>query len=158
MPFTYEFERPAITVEIVCFCRFLEELKVLMIRRGKEPYKGKLAVPGGHLERDEDVFRAAQRELHEETNLDVEERDLNLVTVLSGPNRDPRGWYVGCLFVCEVLPHDAMKAKAGDDAAAVEWIRASGLGWLQNLHKMRGEIAFDHIQSIILALESFYGY
>ena len=49
----------------------LKDGKCLLIRRTKEPYKDYWSIPGGKLERGEDVQRAIERELKEETGLGV---------------------------------------------------------------------------------------
>ena len=49
MTFTYDYPRPALSVDCVVFGLDLEEddLKVLLIRRGQEPFEGRWALPGG---------------------------------------------------------------------------------------------------------------
>ena len=46
MAFTYEHPRPALTVDCVVFGFDDAELKVLLIQRGLEPFKGRWALPG----------------------------------------------------------------------------------------------------------------
>ncbi len=46
-----------------------EENKILMCKREKEPYKGKLNLVGGKVEQNEDELHAAYRELQEETGI-----------------------------------------------------------------------------------------
>ena len=53
--------------------------RVLLIRRGSEPLKGEWSIPGGMLELGEELTAAAQRELREETGLDVEPLECILV-------------------------------------------------------------------------------
>ena len=47
MAFTYEYARPALTVDAAVFGLDDEDLKVLLVRRDLEPFKGKWALPGG---------------------------------------------------------------------------------------------------------------
>ena len=95
----------------------LYEGKIVLIRRGHEPFKGMLAIPGGFVEKDETVEQAVLRETKEETGLDAEIK--HLVGVYSNPHRDPRGPTVS---VCYVLKATGGKLKASSDAAAVELV------------------------------------
>ena len=49
----------------------LKDLSVLLIRREKDPFKGRWTFPGGHQEPDETHSQATVREVLEETGLDV---------------------------------------------------------------------------------------
>jgi 8-oxo-dGTP diphosphatase len=103
--------------------------RVLLIRRGHPPYKGRFALPGGFVELDETVEEACRRELMEETGVKVGR--LELIGVYSGPKRDPRGPTCAVAFLARVA---RATPKAGDDAAAAEWVeRWSDL-----------DLAFDH--------------
>ena len=73
MAYTYEYPRPSLTVDCVIFGWAHPELKVMLIRRGGEPFKGDWALPGGFVDMDESLERAAIRELKEETGLDLDE-------------------------------------------------------------------------------------
>lgn len=103
--------------------------RVLLIRRGNPPFKGAYALPGGFVDVGETVEDACRRELMEETG--VKAGRLTLVGVYSDPKRDPRGHTVATVFLTRVR---SANAKAGDDAAAVEWVER----W-QSL-----QLAFDH--------------
>ena len=103
--------------------------RVLLIRRGHEPFRGQYALPGGFVEVGETVEDACRRELMEETGVKLGK--LTLVGVFSDPHRDPRGHTVAVSFLSRVR---SAKAVAGDDAAAVEWVAK----W------QRLALAFDH--------------
>jgi 8-oxo-dGTP diphosphatase len=103
--------------------------RVLLIRRGHPPFKGRYALPGGFVHIGESVEDACRRELLEETG--VKAGRLELVGVYSDPKRDPRGHTCSAAFLTRVRNP---VARAGDDARAVEWVADwSGL-----------ELAFDH--------------
>jgi len=53
--------------------------RALLIRRGSEPLKGEWSIPGGMLELGEELAAGVQRELKEETGLEVEPRECILV-------------------------------------------------------------------------------
>jgi 8-oxo-dGTP diphosphatase len=103
--------------------------RVLLIRRGHPPFKGRHALPGGFVEVGEPVEDACRRELREETGLEA--GILRLVGVYSDPKRDPRGHTCSVVFLARVR---RAAPRAGDDAAAAEWVEDwSGL-----------KLAFDH--------------
>ena len=103
--------------------------RVLLVRRGNPPFKGKHALPGGFVEVGEAVEDACRRELMEETG--IKAGKLHLLGVYSDPGRDPRGHTCSVVFLTRVR---SATAKAGDDAAAVEWVE----NW------SRIDLAFDH--------------
>lgn len=116
------------TVDII----IIAENKVLLIKRGKEPYKNKWAFPGGRIEqKDKDILAAACRELKEETNLS--NIPLTFVDTIGNSYRDPRGFCLTNVFIAK-LDKIPEKVKAGDDAVDYEWF---------NL-KMLPDMAFDH--------------
>jgi 8-oxo-dGTP diphosphatase len=103
--------------------------KIVLIRRGHEPFKGWLALPGGFVEKDETVEQAVVRETKEETGLDTE--IVRLIGVYSEPGRDPRGPTVS---VCYRLRVTGGSPRASSDAAAVELFAPDRLP----------PLAFDH--------------
>src|SRR4029079_165914 len=111
-------------------------LRVLMIRRAREPFLGAWALPGGFVEPNESVGEAAARELLEETRLtNVEIEELGCC---SKPGRDPRGWIVTIAHLAVVPPARVADIQAGDDAADAAWLdlEVSGAGdWFRLSHK-----------------------
>ena len=63
MKFAYDYPRAALTVDCVVFGFDESDLKVLLIERGREPFKGRWALPGGFVRVDETLDDAARREL-----------------------------------------------------------------------------------------------
>ena len=132
--FSYDYPRPALTVDIVVATRE-EPPRVLLIRRKKDPFAGKWALPGGFVDENEPLATAARRELEEETGAKVSE--LEQLYTAGDPGRDPRGWTVSVVYLARV--EKATRAKAADDAAEVGWFPLDDLPAL----------AFDH--AMILA-------
>ena len=64
--YTYDYPRPAVTTDCVVFGFDGHDLKILLIQRGNEPYKGTWAFPGGFLNMDETAEQGALRELKED--------------------------------------------------------------------------------------------
>jgi 8-oxo-dGTP diphosphatase len=117
----YEHPRPALTADMLVVAGDpAGERRVLVVRRGGEPYRGLLALPGGFVDVGETVEQAALRELQEETGVALEAAELRLAGVYSQPGRDPRGWTVSVLFRSDL--GERPDAYHGDDAAAVEWV------------------------------------
>lgn len=112
-----EYPKPSLTADIAVFRRTETGLAVLMVRRGKHPYRGCWALPGGFVNQDEDVVEAARRELEEETG--VSGISVELFGIYGTPGRDPRGWTVSGGF-CALI-EASLDAKAGDDAADARW-------------------------------------
>ena len=114
--YTYDYPRPAVTTDCVLFSRDeRNELSVLLIERGGEPYKGCWAFPGGFLEMDETVEEGASRELQEETGLIISSGNglLKQLGCYSKVDRDPRGRVITIAFYALVLK---AAVKGNDDA------------------------------------------
>ena len=86
--YTYNYPHPAVTADCLVFAHTDEGMKLLLIQRKNEPYKGKWAFPGGFMDIDETTIDAARRELKEETGLVVGE--LHRVGIFDAVDRDPR--------------------------------------------------------------------
>ena len=112
--FSYDYQRPALTVDVVLLTREPSP-KLLLIQRGKDPFAGAWALPGGFAEEGETLAAAARRELLEETGTEV--GDLEQLFTAGDPGRDPRGWTVSVAFLARVNPGE-VTPKAADDAAA----------------------------------------
>jgi ADP-ribose pyrophosphatase YjhB (NUDIX family) len=146
MPFTYEYPRPAVTVDVVLFTIRAGELAVLMIRRGQAPFKGHWALPGGFVEPNESLERAAARELQEETGL--VQTTLEQLGAFGDPGRDPRGHTVSVAFYAFLVVPG--RPVAADDAADAQWVLLSSL---QGKGRGVPRVAFDHARIIALARE-----
>jgi 8-oxo-dGTP diphosphatase len=111
--------------------------RVLLIKRKNPPFRNRYALPGGFVEAGESVEDACRRELLEETG--VRAGRLTLVGVYSEPGRDPRGPVISIAFRAHVR---RPAARAGDDAAQVEWLR----NWRE------ASLAFDHADILAQAM------
>ena len=134
----YEYPRPAVTVDMILFHRDGERIEVLLIKRARDPFKGAWAFPGGFIDQDESLERAAARELKEETGL--EGVRLEQLGAFGDPRRDPRGHTISVAFI-GLLEHRAQVTGA-DDAEDARWHSA--------LRPPR--LAFDHKKILRLAL------
>ena len=136
MPFTYPYPRPSVTADVVAFTMRADDLAVLLIRRKDEPFKGAWALPGGFVNENESLERAAARELHEETGLVVSPSKLEMLGAFGDPGRDPRGHTVTVAYV--TFRSTETKVNAGDDAVEAVWqpLRALDLGEVSEARSM----------------------
>ena len=65
--YCYKYPRPSVATDCVIFGYDGHNLKVLLVERGIEPFKGMWAFPGGYLQMDETALECAKRELKEVT-------------------------------------------------------------------------------------------
>ena len=100
--------------------------RALLIRRGSAPLKGEWSIPGGMLELGETILEGVQRELLEETAIEV--RLLDLIEVFERLTRDEAGklkyHFVILDYLCEAVRGEA---QAGSDVTDVAWVRESEL-------------------------------
>lgn len=126
----------AVTVDIVLL-RAADELTTLVVRRGGEPFAGKLALPGGFVHVDESIQAAAERELWEETGVRTKDlRDIHLeqVGTFGDVDRDPRMRVVSVAYLA--LTPNQPPSVAGSDAAEAIWIPVR--------EALATPLAFDH--------------
>jgi len=138
--YVYEWPRPMVTVDVVVFAISKGRAKVLLIKRGKEPFKGKWALPGGFVELDEELEDAAARELAEETSLRGVE--LEQLRTFGRCGRDPRGRQITVVFMGIVVGR-VPRIRGGDDAAGARWF---------DVDRLCGDMAFDHDEIVRFAV------
>ncbi len=127
--YCYKYPHPAVTTDCVIFGFDGMNLKILLIQRGIEPYKGKWALPGGFLKSDESAETGALRELKEETGL--ESAYIEQFHAYSDPTRDPRERVITIAYLALVR---LQEVKGGDDAAEARWFSVNEVP----------QLAFDH--------------
>ena len=144
MTYTYEYPRPALAVDCVVFGLDDEDLKVLLIQRGIEPFAGRWALPGGFVHLDEALADAARRELQEETGL----RDVFLeqLYTFGDPGRDPRERVVTVAYYSLVKLSDH-RVHAATDARRAAWFAVDDVP----------KLAFDHAKILAAAHERLRG-
>ncbi|MBY0375576.1 MAG: NUDIX hydrolase [Bryobacteraceae bacterium] len=104
----------------------IEQRRVLLCRRGKEPLKGYWSLPGGAVETGERVVDALKREVREETGLEIETNFVAEVFERITPDAEGRIEYHYVLldYLCRVVGGELA---AGDDAAEVAWFERAEL-------------------------------
>lgn len=92
-------EPALVTADLVILTITQGQLRVLLVERGNQPYRGRYALPGGFLRSGETLDEAAVRELREETGLEGGPLQLEQIQVYSAPDRDPRGRVITCSYL-----------------------------------------------------------
>lgn len=130
-----------------------EELRFVAIKRGHEPFKDKLALPGGFLNvGEENLETCAVRELQEETGINVSQIRLEQVYSHSDPSRDPRGPVIDTVFAVHITEAELLAAHAGDDASELVLVKlekgsyhGAPLKWREGSMQ---NFAFDHAEAL----------
>lgn len=134
--YCYKYPHPSVTADCVIFGFDGVSIKVLLIQRGIEPFKGKWAFPGGFMQIDETVEECARRELEEETGL--KNASVEQFYTFSDVNRDPRERVI-------TVAHYALvrlsEVKGGDDATSAQWFAENEIP----------SLAFDHDRILRMA-------
>ena len=143
MSFTYKYPRPAVTVDCVVLSRpaTAPRPSILLIKRGRDPFRGSFALPGGFVDESEDLATAALRELKEETSVATLLSDTVQVGAFGTPGRDPRGHTVTVAYTAWADPDT--RVEAADDADDAKWFDVTDLP----------PLAFDHRDIILAALQ-----
>jgi len=142
--YSYEYPRPAVTVDCVVFGLDDADLKVLLIQRQLEPFAHSWALPGGFVLMDESLDSAALRELEEETGLS--KVYLEQLYTYGAPDRDPRGRVITVAYYALAKLSDHA-VRAATDAENVGWFSVDELP----------SLAFDHEAIIAMAHERLRG-
>lgn len=147
--YTYQYPHPAVATDCVVFGFDGYELKVLLIERGLEPFKGMWAFPGGFLRMNETAEECILRELKEETGLEL--KSVKQLGTFSGINRDPRERVISIAFY-SLSPNT--EVHGGDDASKAHWWSLDDIPQLafdhdyilrQAMRKLRQDIHFEPV-------------
>ena len=135
--FCYKYPHPSVTADCVIFGFDGVAIKILLIQRGIEPFKGKWAFPGGFMKMDETAEECARRELEEETGL--KNAAVEQFHTFSDVNRDPRKRVITVAHYALVKLSDV---NGGDDAASARWFAMDEVP----------SLAFDHDRILRMAV------
>jgi len=127
----HNFPKPSVTVDMVIYTIHEDDLKVLLVKRGIEPFKDKWALPGGFVRIEESLEDAAKRELQEETG--VKDVYLEQLYSFGEPKRDPRGRVITISYIA-LVNSENVTLKSTTDVSKVQWFSI----------KKIPSLAFDH--------------
>ena len=140
--YVYDWPRPMVTVDAVIFAVIDDYVKLLLIKRKNDPFKGQWAIPGGFIGIDEELDNAIARELAEETGLTGV--SLEQMHTFGKPGRDPRGRQITVVYM-GIITDGLDRIKAGDDAQEAQWFDINSLPC--------DNMAFDHDAVTKFAIE-----
>ncbi|MTI30337.1 NUDIX domain-containing protein [Xanthovirga aplysinae] len=142
--YTYPYPRPSVTADCVVLNFTEDQLHILLIQRANEPFKGKWALPGGFMEMEETTKETAERELKEETGLQI--KDFLEIGVFDQPHRDPRGRVITLAYLT-IIQEVKLNLSPASDAKSAHWFSVKDLP----------NLAFDHLKIIQKAFQKLIG-
>lgn len=128
---TNKFEKPSVTVDLLVFTVDRDDLKIILVKRGIEPFKNMWALPGGFVGIGETLEAAAKRELYQETG--VEDVYLEQLYTFGDPKRDPRTRVITVSYFA-LIPSENIKLHPTTDVSDAKWFSIKKLP----------KLAFDH--------------
>lgn len=133
MPFEYDFFSIAFSVDNVIFGFDDSDIKILLIQRRNDPFKGEWALPGDLVSPNEDLRNAPKRVLKELTGL--ENVYLEQVKTFGKINRHPRGRVITVAYF-SLVNINKVNPRADSFADDVQWHKVSSIK----------SLAFDHLE------------
>lgn len=142
--YCYKYPHPAVAADCVIFGFDGMSIRVLLIQRGIEPYKGQWALSGGFVGIDESAEECARRELQEETGLDGV--SVEQFHTFSDINRDPRERVISIAYYALVK---LSEVRGGDDASKAQWFSYNDIPSLAFDHDCILRMALRHLRDRI---------
>lgn len=134
---SYDFPRPAVTVDLVAFRVNDGALEVFLIRRGEPPFEGRWTLPGGFVHENETLESTALRVLSAKT--DLADVHLEQLATFGAPDRDPRGRTISVAYFAILNDYDETSV---DDGTG-EWFAADA----------HPDLGFDHTTIVTVAIQ-----
>jgi len=116
-------------------------VRLLLIKRKYDPFKGEWAIPGGFVLDNESLEDAVERELQEETGVKI--NYLEQLYTFGKPDRDPRRRIISVAYFGLVKSSQFEKLNATTDAEEAQWFNINALP----------KLAFDHQEILNMAIE-----
>jgi 8-oxo-dGTP diphosphatase len=132
-----------VTVDVVLLTVREGVLSVLLVERGTHPYRGRLALPGGFVQPQEDLDAAAVRRLEQETGVRRDVAHVEQLGAFGDPARDPRMRVVSVAYL--VFAPDLPAPTPGVGASWVAWVPVKAVE--------PARLAFDHARVLDAGVE-----
>lgn len=140
MAYTYKHPRPSVTVENLILSFEDKDLKLLLMQRDSEPFRGEWALPGGFVEINESLEQSAYRHLRLQTGL--MNAYIEQFYTFGEVDRDPRGRTISITYYALINSDDmTLDPRNGSKA---QWFSIYELP----------ELAFDHSEIVEFAVET----
>ena len=133
----------AVTVNVVLLTVREGLLQVLLVERDTHPFRGRLALPGGFVQPDEDLDAAAIRRLEHETGVRRDVAHVEQLGAFGAPDRDPRMRVVSVAYL--VFAPDLPAPRPGPSTRSVGWVPAEQVD--------PERLAFDHARVLAAGVE-----
>lgn len=137
--YSYDYPHPAVATDCAVFGFDGQNIQILLVKRGIQPFEREWALPGGFLRMDETTDECIRRELMEETSLAP--GVIEQFGVFSALDRDPRERVVSVAYYSLVRRSDV---RGGDDASDARWFLLNNVP----------PLAFDHDEILAKALQT----
>jgi 8-oxo-dGTP diphosphatase len=143
---------PAVVTELVIFSVIDADLKVLLIQRDDQPFRGTWALPSEGLrirhdgDQGEHIDEAARRTLHHATNLPVQHCHMEQLHTFGRAGRDPRMRVISVAWYALLGPSLAAQVPPSQDEPNRKWFSVSEeVPWMR--------LAFDHAEILAMGAE-----
>lgn len=135
-----EFSHPYVTIDVLIFTIENDELKILLVKRDREPFKGEYALPGGFVRIDESLEDTIGRKLEEETG--VKNVYLEQLYTFGEPKRDPRERVITVAYFA-LIPRQRLIIRSATDKREARFFSVKKLP----------QLAFDHRKIVLYGME-----
>lgn len=114
----------------------VKDRRLLLVKRAKEPSKGRWSLPGGAIELGESVYEAGRREVLEECSIDIEiERVLDIADSIIKDDDGRIAYHFVIIYL--TAHHKSGEIKAHSDAADIGWFTPAEIPGLDMHHQLR---------------------
>lgn len=116
------------------YALIIDNNSILLIKKTRGPYTGKLDLPGGSLEFGEKPLEGLARELKEETGLSIKNQKLvdflTHTVIYKDNNKEIQMYHLGIIYEVEVSSTDTLKSTGdGEDSNGAIWVKIAEIDY-----------------------------